>query len=89
MRAQQNDHFPLLYITLLLEEVGGYARYTFMDGYAGYNLIFIALQDIHKTAFTTPWVTFVWVVMPFGLCNARLDSKGWLCTYSPICYSSL
>ena len=38
-----------------------------MDGYEGYNQISIALQDIHKTAFTTPWGTFVWVVMPFGL----------------------
>lgn len=33
----QKDHFPLPFITLLLEEVGGHARYTFMDGYAGYN----------------------------------------------------
>ena len=56
--------------TIVIEEVGGHARYTFMDGYAGYNQIAIALQDIHKTAFTTPWGTFVWVVMPFGLCNA-------------------
>ncbi|PTQ27291.1 hypothetical protein MARPO_0207s0002 [Marchantia polymorpha] len=66
----QKDHFPLPFITLLLEEVGGHARYTFMDGYAGYNQISIAVQDVHKTAFTTPWGTFVWVVMPFGLCNA-------------------
>ncbi|OAE35250.1 hypothetical protein AXG93_1162s1260 [Marchantia polymorpha subsp. ruderalis] len=66
----EKDHFPLPFITLLLEEVGGHARYTFMDGYAGYNQISIAVQDVHKTAFTTPWGTFVWVVMPFGLCNA-------------------
>ena len=65
----QNDHFSLSFITLLLEKVGGHARYTFMDGYAGYNQISITLQDIHKTVFTTPWSTFVWVVMPFGLCN--------------------
>jgi hypothetical protein len=65
----QNDHFPLPFITLLLEEVGGYTRYTFMNGYASYNQISIVLQDIHKTTFTTPWGTFVWVVMPFGLCN--------------------
>ena len=41
-----------------------------MDGYAGYNQVAIALADLHKTAFTTPWGTFIWVVMPFGLCNA-------------------
>jgi len=67
----QKDHFFLPFITFLLEEVGGHARYTFMDGYADYNQISIALQDIHKTAFTTPWETFVRIVMPFGLCNAR------------------
>ena len=49
----QNDHIPLPYITLLLEELDGHARYTFMDGYLGYNQISIALQDIHKIAFTT------------------------------------
>ena len=65
----QKDHFSLPFITLLLEEVGGHGRYTFMDRYAGYNQIAIALYDMHKTAFTTPLGTFVWVVMPFGLCN--------------------
>ena len=62
--------FSVTFHTLLLEKVGGHARYTFMDGYTGYNHIAIALCDVHKTAFTTPWDTFVWVVMPFGLCNA-------------------
>ena len=41
-----------------------------MDGYAGYNRIAVAFRDVHKTTFTTPWGIFVWVVMPFGLCNA-------------------
>ena len=68
--STQNDHFPLPFITLLLDEVGGHARYTFMDGYAGHNQIAIALCDVHKTTFTTPWDTFVWVVMSFRLCNA-------------------
>jgi hypothetical protein len=70
--ARRKDHFPLPFITLLLDEVGGHARYTFIDGYAVTTkspLIFISLQDIHKMPFTTPWKTFVWVVMPFGLYN--------------------
>ena len=48
----QNDHFPLPFISLLLKEVGNYERYTFMNRYAGYNQIAIALGDLHKTAFT-------------------------------------
>ena len=66
----QNDHFSLPFITLLLEEVGSHARYTFMNRYAGYNQIFIALQDIQKTAFTTLRGAFVWIVLPFRFCNA-------------------
>ena len=33
----QNDYFPLSFITLLLEEVGGHACYTFMNDKTGYN----------------------------------------------------
>jgi len=66
----QKDHFPLPFITNILEEVAGHELYTFMDGYSGYNQVSIAAEDRHKTAFTTPWGTFVWHVMPFGLCNA-------------------
>ena len=51
----QKYHFPLSFITPLLEEVGGQ--------------ISIAFQDIHKKALKTPWGTFVWFVMPSGLCN--------------------
>jgi hypothetical protein len=42
-----------------------------MDGDAGYNQIFMAESDIHKTTFQ--WSGFVglfkWVVMTFGLKN--------------------
>ena len=41
----QKDHFPLAFITMLLEDVGGHARYTFMNGYAWYNQIAIACID--------------------------------------------
>ena len=44
-----------------------------MDGNAGYNQIFMAEEDIHKTAFRCPGHVglFEWIVMTFGLKNAR------------------
>ncbi|XP_074278494.1 uncharacterized protein LOC141602082 [Silene latifolia] len=39
--------------------------------YAGYNQIKMAEEDMHKTAFTTPWGTYCYTVMPFGLINAK------------------
>ena len=43
-----------------------------LDGYSGYNQIFIANEDVPKTAFRCPGAlgTYEWVVMPFGLKNA-------------------
>ena len=69
-KRTQKDHFPLPFINTILDEVAGHELYTFMDGYSGYNQISIALEDHHKTTFITPWGTFIYVVMPFGLCNA-------------------
>jgi hypothetical protein len=40
-----------------------------MDGFSGYNQIQIHLADQYKTAFTTPWGTFSYRVMPFSLKN--------------------
>jgi hypothetical protein len=43
-----------------------------MDGNAGYNQIFMAIEDISKTAFRCPGHIglFEWIVMTFGLKNA-------------------
>ncbi|CAM6094694.1 unnamed protein product [Calypogeia fissa] len=42
----------------------------FLDGYFGYNQIWIKKEDQQKTAFTTEWGIFAFRRMPFGLCNA-------------------
>jgi len=55
----------------ILKEVAGHEMYTFGDGYMGYHEVKIALENQLKTTFTTPWGTFCYIVMPFGLCNAR------------------
>ncbi|XP_070052162.1 uncharacterized protein [Nicotiana tomentosiformis] len=52
------------------DRLAGPAFYCFLDGYAVYNPIFIALEDQEKTTFTCPYGTFAFLRMPFGLCNA-------------------
>jgi hypothetical protein len=68
-KQTQKDHFPLTFISTILEEVAGHELYILMDGYSGYNQINVAFRDRHKIAFTTPWGTFICLVMCFGLCN--------------------
>eukprot|EP00253_Pinus_taeda_P013463 PITA_13463 len=41
-----------------------------LDGYSGYNQILVHEDDRDKTTFTTPWGTFHYAKMPFGLKNA-------------------
>nr|XP_028959516.1 uncharacterized protein LOC114825271 [Malus domestica] len=57
---------------LLIDAAVNHVILSFMDGHAGYNQIFIAEADVHKTAFRCPEAlgTYEWVVMPFSLKNA-------------------
>jgi hypothetical protein len=56
----------------LINAVAGHKILSFMDGNAGYNQIFMAPEDINKTAFKVPGAVglFEYVVMTFGLKNA-------------------
>jgi hypothetical protein len=69
--AIPKDEYPMLVADLLVDGASGYKVLSFMDGHSGYNQIFIAENDVHKTAFRCPGSigTFEWVVMPFGLKN--------------------
>ncbi|GLJ23982.1 hypothetical protein SUGI_0456270 [Cryptomeria japonica] len=69
-KASLKDDFPLPNIDMIVDSMAGHALLSFMDGFSGYNQIFINPQDQYKTAFTTPWGTFCWIMMPFGLKNA-------------------
>ncbi|KAM1192360.1 hypothetical protein ACFX13_012960 [Malus domestica] len=57
---------------LLINAATNHEMLSLMDGHAGYNQIFIAEVDVHKTALRCPWAlgTYEWVVMPFALKNA-------------------
>ena len=41
-----------------------------MEGFSGYNQVVVLPEDQNKISFTTPWGTFMYARMPFGLINA-------------------
>eukprot|EP00253_Pinus_taeda_P030423 PITA_30423 len=54
----------------VLQKVTGSFRMSILDGFFGYNQVVVDKEDQKKTAFTTPWGTFMYPRMPFGLMNA-------------------
>jgi hypothetical protein len=63
-------NYPLPKMDDVLEKVVGENRMSMIDGFSGYNQIAVNEQDKEKTTFTTPWGTFMYDKMPFGLMNA-------------------
>jgi hypothetical protein len=55
----------------VLEKVVEENIMSMIDGFSGYNQIAVHEDDKEKTAFTTPWGTFMYDKMPFRLMNAR------------------
>eukprot|EP00253_Pinus_taeda_P019521 PITA_19521 len=53
----------------ILQRVVGASHISLLDGYLGYNQILVHEDDRDKIVFTTPWGTFHYAKMPFGLKN--------------------
>lgn len=70
-RACPKDDFPLPHINVLVNNTSQFSVFSFMDGLSGYNQIKMAPEDMEKTTFITPWGTFCYKVMPFGLKNTE------------------
>ena len=71
-RATPKDEYLMPITETLINAVVGHKMLSFMDGNAGYNQIFMAPEDVHKTAFRVPGAVglFEYLVMTFGLKNA-------------------
>jgi ribonuclease HI len=69
-RCSLKDNYPLPKMDHILQRVVGAKRISMLDGYSGYNQISVMEEDKKKTTFTTPWGTFMYEKMPFGLMNA-------------------
>lgn len=70
-KVSLKDNYPLPKMDHISQRVVGSTRISLLDGVFGYNQILVHPDDQPKTSFTTPWGTFMYVKMPFGLINAR------------------
>ena len=69
--TMKKDYFPLPFLDIILDHIASQECYSFLDGFSGYNQVFIRAKDQLKTIFTTEWRTFAFNQMPFGFCNAH------------------
>jgi hypothetical protein len=72
IKATPMDGYPMPVADLLVDAATRHKVISFMDGNAWYNQIFMAVEDVAKTAFRCPEHIglFEWIVMTFGLKNA-------------------
>jgi hypothetical protein len=70
-KAMPMDGYLMPVADALVNAATGHKVINFMDGNVGYNQIFMAIEDIAKTAFRCPGIVrlYVWIVMTFGLKN--------------------
>ena len=64
------NRYPLPLIDELLDKLKGAKYFSKLDLASGYFQIRVADKDVPKTAFTTRYGLFEWLVMPFGLQGA-------------------
>jgi hypothetical protein len=71
-RASPKDEYQMPVADMLINSASGNKVISFLNSNVGYHQIFMAKEDISKTAFQCPELVglFEWVVMMFGLKNA-------------------
>lgn len=63
------DDFSLPNINTFIDNTSVYEMLSLMNGFSGYNHIWVAQQDQHKIAFTTSWGRFYYKFIPIKLKN--------------------
>ena len=68
-KSSEKDNYPVPPMEQILQKVSGSEILSLLDGFSGYNQILVSPDDQLKTAFRTPWGTYAYRKMPFGLIN--------------------
>jgi hypothetical protein len=68
-KACPNDPFPLPCIDQVVDSTLGCKTLCFLDAYSGYHQITMKESDQLMTSFITPFGSYCYVSMPFGLKN--------------------
>jgi len=69
-RSSKKDNYLLPKMEHILQRVIGELNISMINGFSVYNQIYVLPEDREKMAFTTPWRTFMYAKIPFGLMNA-------------------
>ena len=70
-KACPKDLFPLPRIDQIVDSTSGCETLCFLDAYSGYHQITMKESDQLATSFITPFGSFCYISMSFGLKNAR------------------
>ena len=71
LQFSPKDPFPIPKINQLVDATSGHKRMSFLDTFQGYHQIALDPEDQKKTSFITPEGNYHYMVMHFGLKNAR------------------
>ena len=69
-KVYPKDSFPLPCIDQVVDSTSGCETLCFLDAYSGYHQIMMKASDQLATSFITPFGSFCYISMPFGLKNA-------------------
>ena len=74
-QSSLKDNFSLPNMDHVLQIVARAEMLFMLDDFLGYNQIELGEKDQHKMTFTTPWGTFTYHRMPFGLLTLVLHFR--------------
>ena len=74
-KACPKDHFPLPRIDQIVDSTSGCKILSLLNAYSGYHQITMKESDQLATSFITPYGSYYYVTMPFGLKNASANNQ--------------